>query len=240
MARVLITRAHPQADQTAVQVRTRGHDPLIAPLTQVEPLAEGLARAGKLADTGALMICTSARAVEVLARHGLSAWMARQRWAVVGAQAGDLLAGLGAHLAVAPQEDAARLVQVLARSTGPLVYLCAADRSSALELALAGLVAIPIYRAHAVAGFSADRVDDILHGSIQFGLVYSARSAQLLVRAIERAGLQGALTSTRWLCLSDAVARAFDADWQRAGFSGQPDLRVAPTPNAAQLLDLLP
>lgn len=218
MARVLITRAQPQAGETAQRVGALGFTPVVLPLMQTLPMENGLAdlRSGAL-PAGALMIATSGRAIEVLEAAGLGPWMSGQRFAVVGSHAAARLQALGAVLALPPVRDVQALIEAVealnmgAPMGAPMVYLAAADRKPTLERHFPAMRTLPVYRAKALAGFSAAHRADLSMQPPGFALVYSRRSALLLARAIAGAGIGDALEEMRWLCLSDDVAAAAPA-----------------------------
>lgn len=228
MARVLITRAQPQADATASLVAARGFDPLVFPLTQTEVLSDGVRTVEALAK--GVIVATSARAVEVLEGAGLGSWVNKRRWAVVGARAADQLTKLGATLAVPAARDVAGLIEGLKSQHGPLTYLAGADRKQALETYFPAMRVIPVYRAKALGGFSADAVRHFSAEPPVFALVYSYRGADLLSQAIDDADLQAAMKQMQWLCLSQDVAAAAPS---------QAAVNIADAPTQDALLQLL-
>lgn len=212
MARVLITRAQPQARLTAQRVAALGHTPLVMPLVETEPQSAAIATLRDAPPPAeALMVATSARALDVLLDAGLESWIAQQRWAVVGDRAGAKLAALGAQLQAAPAPDAKSLAQQLIPIAAPMLYLAAADRKPDLELAMPKLQTLEVYRSMPVGGFSHDQVAQLGADPIDAVLIYSARSASLLGQALEASDLLGAARSWTYVCLSDAVARAVEA-----------------------------
>lgn len=245
MVRVLVTRAQPQADATAARLAALGHAPLVAPLTRIDPLPEGLAvleaRVARASPERTVLIATSVRAVHIIEAAGLFPRLAAFDWAVVGGRAADRLARLGARLALAPAGDVAQLVPALERwlrdrSGAPdLIYACAADRRPVLEGAFADMAAYAIYHAVALESFGCETVQAMQSDPPGFGLVYSVRSAQLLVRALHRAGMRELMACVRWLCLSREVADSLEAA------AGQRlNVPCAARPDEEALLALLP
>jgi uroporphyrinogen-III synthase len=207
MARVLITRAQPQADATAERVVALGFDPLVFPLTQTVALDDDVQALGALGGcVDGIIVATSARAVDVLTAAGLGVWAGKQRWAVVGNRAADQLMGLGATLVLPPAHDVAGLIDGLKGSHEPLTYVAGLDRKPTLEVAFPAMRAIPVYEARALGGFSAEARRQLSVEPPSFALVYSGRGAQLLSQAIEDAALQADMKHMRWLCLSEDVA----------------------------------
>jgi uroporphyrinogen-III synthase len=236
MARVLITRAEPEASATADLVAAIGHDPLVLPLTQTEVLPEGLEDVQDLGESRAgLFVLTSARAIQVLADAGLSAWAAKQRWAVVGERAATLLADLGADLIAPPAVNVAALIDLLSDRSEPMIYLAAFDRKPAPEARFARMQVIPVYRAKALGGFDPAAISSLRTTPPDDALVYSARGAALLTEAISKAGLSEPLRATRWLCLSPDVAAHCPET-----VKGTDRVEVAEQPTQTALLALLP
>lgn len=228
MARVLITRAQPQADATAELVVARAFDPLVFPLTQTKALSDGVRAVEALAQ--GVMVATSARAVDVLVAQGLGAWVSKQRWAVVGTRAADQLTKLQATLIMPPAHDVAELIEGLKGQQTPLTYLAGADHKQALETAFPAMQVVPVYQAKALGGFSADVARQLSAKPSAFALVYSSRGAQLLGQAIDDAGLQADMKQMQWLCLSQDVA---------AEAPSRATVRIADAPTQDALLQLL-
>ncbi|MBO6675819.1 MAG: uroporphyrinogen-III synthase [Rhizobiales bacterium] len=236
MARVLITRAEPEASATAALMASMGHDPVVLPLTQTEALQEGLSDIQGLSGSDAdLFIVTSVRAIQVLAAAGLSAWAVKQRWAVVGERAASLLGDFGADLIAPPTANVAKLIDLLSDRGEPMIYLAAFDRKPVLEERFPRMRVIPIYRAKALGGFDPAAINILRTDPPSHALVYSARGAGLLAEAISKALLSEDLRAMRWLCLSPHVA----AHCPEAA-RGADRVKVADEPTQAALLSLLP
>ena len=217
MARLLVTRAEPDLTRTAQVLAASGHTVVAVPLTRIVALDDGLARMAALAiDAGSvpLAVATSARAVEALSDAGVP--LDAFRWAVVGARAATLLAEAGAGLMLPAAADVRELADALRERLPPrgegVLYPCGEDRRSALEEALPGVEAIAVYAARATGGLDAPAAAALAADPPDAGLVYSARSALLLVDALRSACLDNLLPKMRWLCLSpqvgDALTRA--------------------------------
>ncbi|MFK7791741.1 MAG: uroporphyrinogen-III synthase [Devosiaceae bacterium] len=232
---VLITRARPQAGNTAARVRALGFAPLEMPLTHIEPVGAGIEAVKSLTNNNKnVCIATSARALEVLAAAGLTGWMADQEWAVVGTRGGDLLESYGARLVAAPFADAKTMAKSLILRVGPMLYLAGVDRKANLEAAVPGLHTVEVYRAQALGGFSKTQTEALQASPPAFALLYSARSAHLLLQAVQDAELQHLFATTRCLCLSQDVAEAL-----RALMSETYQIEVAETSDENALLSLL-
>ncbi len=236
MARVLITRAEPEASATAALVAQMGHDPVTLPLTQTETLSDGLQHVRGLAETDrGLLVATSARAIQVLAEAGLASWAVKYRWAVVGERAASLLRDLGADLIARPTANVSELIDLLSGRDEAMIYLAAADRKPALEDRFPAMQVIAIYRARALGGFDTAAINLLRADPPDHAFVYSARGANLLSEAITTAGLSDDLRGMRWLCLSPDVA-----DHSPETVRGDRMIMVAEKPTQNALLAMLP
>ena len=220
MARILITRAEPAASVTADLVRALGHVPILAPLTNIVPLKDGIDRLDRIAsgasegDACRLVLATSVQAIEMVKGHGFSPWARRQRWAVVGDRAGGAVHALGAPLVLPPAETVDALVAALSLSADmdafdhtPL-YLAAADRRPILEEAFPDLDVLALYEARALGRFSERHLGEMQNDPPDVVLAYSARGARLAVDALLSGPLVKLTMRMGWACLSDAVADA--------------------------------
>lgn len=231
MTRVLITRSQPQADATAAAVANLGYAPYSMPLTQTEALSDGLDAVRALEmDPDSLVVATSARAIDVLQAAGLEPWIAKQRWAVVGERSGDRVRALGGDLSIPIAMDVAGLVDALDGLSEPRLYLAAADRKPSLEQRFPSMRVIPIYRAVALDGFSADQAAQLASEPPDFVLIFSARGAALLDQAIYQAALRDHLKAMVWLCVSQDVADQVPKGWH---------VKVAAAPTHEAVLALL-
>lgn len=209
MKRVLITRAQPQADATSKLVKEMGYQPVIVPLTKTVALENGLERVKALqADRDRVLVATSVRAVQALLDAGLQAFVAAERWAVVGQRAADLLESLGADLVTTPAQHVGELIEALPGDV-PLIYLGAEDRNVRLEDEVQFQAVIPVYAAQALDGFDREAAADLHANGVDYGLIYSTRGANLLFEALWYADLRYLLPITRWCCLSAEVSQAF-------------------------------
>lgn len=237
--RVLITRAQPQADATALLVESMGYQPVVAPLTQVIALERGLEQVRQLpADATRVVVATSARAVQILLDAGLLAFVIAERWAVVGQRAADLLTSVGAKLAGEPAQDVRGLISALPADQS-LIYLCAQDRKPVLEDSVRFVAVIPVYEARAVGGFDEKTVLDLRTNGVDGAMIFSPRGAELLVDALSKAGLSHLLTATQWFCLSADISQAFSASSQHSVNGPMPHLMVSRVPRQDALLNLL-
>lgn len=217
--RVAVTRALPEAEQTAARLRARGAEPLLAPLLVREalPLAPLAPGAQALLFTSSaspgLVQDTQARALLALCVGDATAQAARAAgFADVRSADGDVekLAAL-AQAELTPQRG--RLVHV----SGADVAGDLAGRLSAMGFEIERRVA---YKAHAVTALPA-----AFAGPLDAVLFHSARAAQ----AFQALGAPGSGRLAAG-CLSPAVAAAArQARWRC--------LIVAPAPREDALID---
>ena len=234
--RLLVTRSRPDAARTAVALRAHGHEPIVAPLFELEILAELEADDGSwdailLTSVNALWAVsqlaygTTARAiVPVFAVGERTAQAAREQgFTDVTSAAGDV-------------DDLADLVA--ARLTPPtrLLYLAGEERAGDLASALRtkgfAVDTVQVYRIVA-AGMLPPEAAAALTGEIDGVLHYSRRSAEAFLMAARNSGLlEAALRKPVHYCLSPRVAEPLRA-------AGAADVRAAERPNEASLLALL-
>ena len=220
--RIWITRAEPEASTTAERVRARGHDPVVAPVLEVQPCGEApdLSGVAALAFTSrngvrAFAALSPERGLEVFAVGDATAAAAREAgFADVDSASGNvvalaqLIAGRketlkGGVLYLAPEEPAGDLPGALAER-GVAVRAQVVYRT-----APSGLAAIP-----------AD-VDAVL--------VHSPKAAR---RLAEAPGLEAAAPSLAAICISAATAEPL----QGLGFA---EVLVSPAPNETAMLQRL-
>jgi uroporphyrinogen-III synthase len=223
--RVWVTRAQPGADATAERLRALGHAPVVAPLLHVRPLVGAdldLEGVGALAFTSAnavaaFAVLTPARRLPVYAVGEATAAAAREA-GFAGVAAGEAdVAALARLIAADP-----------ARPAGAVLHPCAAEPAGDLSGALAAqgveARAAPVY-----AALPVDALPDLGRPPPEAVLVHSPKAARVLadlVPAALAAGLEA-------FALSAACAGPIDG----RGFAA---LQVAPAPNEAALLALLP
>lgn len=202
--RILLTRAEADAAGTAAILERRGHEAVLAPVTEIRP-------------TGAAWPPGRFDGVVATSRHALAApgaeidrglpvFAVGQSTAAAARAAGfrDVRIGAG---------DAAGLAGLL-RLTLPrparLLYLAGRDRKAALEPALGAagyeVSTVEVYAAEAVVAWPAAALDALREHRIDAVLHYSRRSADLAVALAHRAGLEDAFLLLRHICLSGDCA----------------------------------
>ena len=226
--RVLITRPRAEAAALAADLAARGHEVTVEPLLTIEPL-KGVVPA--LAGVQAIVL-TSAHAVPALPATGVRLPV----FAVGGATARAAQAHgcEEVHAAGGDAPSLARLVGARCRpAAGPLLHLAGAEVRPGLAEALAAagfaLRRQTVYRAVAARGLSAPLVEALRRGAIDAVLLFSPRTATILVELIAAHHLVGCLGRTEAICLSGAVA----APCRRLAWRA---VRVAPRPEVGSLL----
>lgn len=225
--RVLVTRPEPGATRTAGRLAALGHDAVVAPLLEIEPLSP--ARPAGPFDAVAF---TSPNGVEAFGPGGETPVFAvgprtaeaarRQGWTDVRDCDGDAIA-LVRHMAQALQPGA--------RVLHPVGADQAADLSALLMPHGIKVDSLVVYRAVA-ARHLPENLAALLRGEgLDAALHFSPRSTRTLLACAQAGGLVDALRPLRHLCLSPAIGSVLSA----AGIVGS----VADAPNEDALLALL-
>lgn len=210
--RLLVTRPEPDAGREADALIARGHEPVRAPLLEIEFLS-GVPL--PLDDVQAVII-TSRNALRALASHpdldqvlGLplfavgeaTAWSARQlgfREVTIGPGTGEGLPPI-IRREVHPEK-------------GPLLHIgaekVAFDLKGALEEDGFELRRAILYRSHAVDTLPEAIVSELKSGTIGGVLLLSPRTARTFVRLAEAQGLVTEAKGLVCYCLSKAIAEA--------------------------------
>ncbi len=233
MARVLVTRAADQAEETAHRLRDLGHEPVIAPLRRVERLVERLdgPAPGRIVATSANAVLgigfpEAWRACRFIAVGEMTATAARRAGFVdVAVAAGDARSAAALLLAGGVRPD-------------PVLFLAGSPRKPDFETALAeagqGVRLIETYRMAEHAALPAAVVEALRSGFIDAVLHFSAESAGAFLAALDRAGLPAAALHSRHIVLSADVAAPL-----RAAGIAQTAVAVARNPDQQALLDRL-
>jgi uroporphyrinogen-III synthase len=216
---VLITRPHPDDEATAVALRAKGFEVMLAPMLRFEPVAfhdDAEARYGAV-------IITSANALRGIAPH-------LQDSRLQGSQLLKLpLFAVGEHTASAAHRagfdnvipangDAASLRDsVLAsvkakelKKASTLLYLAGADlaRDLAGELGERGFTVVThtTYRMIPVSSLPREACDAFAASGIEAVLHYSRRSARAFLNAARAGGVEISALAIPQCCISGAVA----------------------------------
>jgi len=230
--RVLVTRPMPDGERTAATLRGRGYDVLVAPLMQVAPIAADLS-----GDWSAVII-SSANAVRALDAPQIAS-LNKLPLLAVGQRSADVAREAGFTNVRSANGDAGDLIRLVAShadQAATYLYLAGEDRAADVEGALAkrGIKArtLIVYKSVTLA-YPPELVDALRDREIDLALHFSRRSAENYVNGAKASGLEQMAWAPRHFCLSAQVAEPL-----RAAGVGQ--ISVAPDPNEAALLAILP
>ena len=234
--RLLVTRPEPDAERTAAALRARGHTVVVAPLLRIEAVEAAEIGGGPWA----AILVTSANAASAVAQHVRFEELRSLPVFAVGERSAQAMrAGGFADVSSADGkvDDLVGLVAQRIKPGAQLLYLAGADRSGDLAGALDAqnftVRTVAIYRAVAAAALPRAAADALSSG-IGGVLHFSRRSAEAFVVTTRRAGLhEDAFKNPAHFCLSAQVAEPL----ARAGTA---DIRIAPRPAEADLIDLIP
>jgi uroporphyrinogen-III synthase len=221
---VLITRPRRDAQALSRELERRRHRVLLEPLLTIEPLEDVVA---DLAGVQAIVL-TSRHAVPALAGaacvlpvYGVGAATAA---AVRRAGHRDVRVGGG---------NAADLARLIAREcqpgAGPLLHLSGSEVRPELAqgLAAAGFMLHrqEVYRAQAAERLSPPTIDALRRRSVDAVLLFSPRSALILVRLLAAHDLSESVAPARAICLSAAVADPCrQLKWQSLCVAARPEV----------------
>lgn len=201
---VLITRPREQAKQTAGLLRAAGHEVLLDPLLEVRRLRPPAVAPGEVA---AVAVTSTNAAFAVTEFAGDLPMFA------VGDATARALRSLGRDPAGVAGGDGRELAALIGQRVpvgGVIVHLCGREVRDGLaeDLRTAGYVyrAAIVYEAAAAAGLAPATAAAIRERRLNAVLLFSPRSAALLVAQVRAAGLHHSLTAVVAACLSEAVA----------------------------------
>ena len=232
--RILVTRPQPGSMQTAVALKERGHEPITAPLFQIEILSEVDPDGGPWE----AILLTSANAMRGIANLAWRDGWRCMRVFAVGDRTAKAARDQGFTEVTSSGGNVDDLVNLIAARLKPparLLYPAGKQRSGDLAGALRArnfiVDVVVVYRMlvartlpKPAASAIRDGVDGILH--------LSRHSAETFVRAAGNAGLlEVALTRPVHYCLSDQVAEPLRQ-------AGAADIRIAARPDEEALLEL--
>jgi uroporphyrinogen-III synthase len=232
--RILVTRPQPRATQTAADLRARGHEPIIAPLFEIERLADVDPKNG----SWAAILLTSANGlwgITSFARdkewHGMPVFAVGDVTAKAARDMGFVeVASAGGNV-----NDLANLVAARLQPPARLLYLAGEERAGDLAGELRRkkfeVDLIVVYRVltaqclpEPAAAALAGELDAVLH--------FSPVSAEDFLNAARSSNLlEAALTKPWHFCLSEQVA----APLREAGAAR---IQVAARPTQDALLEL--
>ena len=231
--RIAVTRPLDDSERTAAALRARGHEVLVAPLMQVEPVAADI-RA-----SWAAVIITSANAPGGIAAHPARDVLIKLPVFAVGRRSADAAREVGFTNVTSAGGDVDDLVRLIvarrADAKGPLLYLAGEDRAADLigELTARGIAAEMkiVYRA-VTAPFPPILVAALQAGDIDAVLHFSKRSADNYLAGARQAGIVEQAVAVRQVCLSKQIADGL------AG-AGACNIAIAKQPDEAALIAAL-
>jgi uroporphyrinogen-III synthase len=231
--RLVLTRPKQDSERSAVPLRARGHDVLIAPLMRIETIAADLDR-----HCGAIVV-TSANAIAAVAAHEARNGLIRLPVYAVGERTANAARAVGFADVTSADGDLRDLVRLISKlrsvSETRLLYLAGENRAGdlvgdlaahgiAVEMALVYRAVTVAFPPELIAALTAESVDGVLH--------FSRRSADNYLDGAKKTGIVAQALAGRHFCLSAATA----APLVEAGAVG---VVVAGQPDEAALLALV-
>ena len=232
--RLLLTRPEPDAERSALTLRTRGHVVLTAPLLQIEPIAV------RFGERPGAVLMTSASAARIMATHPDLPDLRDRPVFVVGAHTASMARTAGFTDVTSANGDAGDLARLVAQqfvgSGAKLIYLRGRETTGDLAGALARdgfeVESIAIYEANAVQQFPAPAQAALRAGSIDGVLHFSRRTAQTYLACADAlGGREWALRPVHYCLSAQVAAPLVDA--------GAAEIRRAARPDEATLFSLL-
>ncbi len=218
--RVLVTRAKDDAERTAQKLAALGHEALIAPLIRIAPTGDPAP-----AEHHDALIVTSAHAVEAVSSLGEKGGPVF----AVGERTAQALRGAGFSSVRVAEGDAVSLARLIRKSLPPdlaLLHVTARhhkdEPGASLKEAGFRVLSWEAYEAKAEENMPVAAMEALRSGQIGAALHYSHRSADLFIRAADRAGLTSCLRICPHLCLSADVAAPFEAVGASVLVAGEP------------------
>jgi uroporphyrinogen-III synthase len=204
--RLLLTRPLPEAERTAAALRDLGHEPVFAPVLEIEYICDTAIGAGPYA----AVLMTSGNAARAIGDHPDRDRLVALDCFAVGPQtaAAARLAGFATiHAGGGDGGDLARLIgEKIGDRSNPLLYLAGDDRARdmAAELAPYGLRLdiVVVYRANAARNFSSEVTAALKAGELDGVLHYSRRSTAIFVDCVRASGAETAAARLTHFCLS--------------------------------------
>jgi uroporphyrinogen-III synthase len=217
--RVLVTRSAHDAGRTAERLAGLGHAACLAPVTRIVPTGDPAPEARCDA-----LIVTSAHAADALAA------VDRQKPVfTVGERTADAVRSQGFADVTVADGDAVSLSRLIRGRLPPglaLLHVTARHHKEepAASLRAAGFTMLPwqAYEAKAVEHLPEAAIAALRTGQIGAALHYSRRSADLVVRLAEEAGVASHLRAFLHLCLSADVAAPLTAAGAATLVAGDP------------------
>ncbi|NIX75321.1 uroporphyrinogen-III synthase [Microvirga terricola] len=223
--RILVTRSPEDAERTAQRLAALGAEALIAPVTRIVPTGEPMPHEMPQESWDALIV-TSAHALEALKT------VEDKRIPVfaVGPHTASAVHDAGFSSVLVADGDAISLSALIRHALSPglkLLHVTArhhkAEPATSLRAAGFSVAHWRAYEAQAVEALPPSAREALSAGQIDAALHYSRRSADIVLRLTQEAGLLAALKSVPQLCLSADVAAPFEALGIETMSASQPD-----------------
>lgn len=203
--RLLLTRPRSEAERTASALRKMGHEPVIAPVLEIETLADVSIGPGYAA-----ILMTSGNAARAIAMHPRRASLLALDCFAVGAQTAAAARQAGFANVFSAGGDGGDLARLIGERIGdrskPLLYVAGDDRARdmAAELSPHGLRldTVVVYRAQAVQSLPAEIAAALKAGHFDGVLHYSRRSTAIFVDCVRAAKAEEAAARLTHICLS--------------------------------------
>jgi uroporphyrinogen-III synthase len=231
--RVLVTRPHGDAEETAAKLVERGHEAVIGPLLDIQFRA-----GGDIALDGV-------QAVLVSSANGIRALAARTKRRDVKILAvGEQSANTARALGFADVDDADGDAQALAAlvaarlnpSDGSLFHASGAETRGSLAQTLSAsgfsVRSEILYDAIAATAFPRDAQAALANRTLDAALFFSPRTARIFSDIVAREALTEACSALSAICISEAAA----GELRRLSFR---DVRIAAKPSQDALIALL-
>ena len=232
--RILVTRPQPRAADTASALRARGHEPIVAPLFQIEILSKVDPKA---AEWAAIVLTSTNSLSGILKSAGRSAWRGVPVFAVGDrtAQAARDGGFTNVTSAAGNVNDLVNLVAARLKPPARLLYLAGEERAGDLAGALVAknfeVDTVVVYR-FLIAPILPEPAAAALTGEIDAVLHFSRASTEAFLKAARSSNLlEVALTKPAHFCLSEQAAEPLRE-------AGAARIFVAARPTQDALLEL--
>jgi uroporphyrinogen-III synthase len=212
MMRVLVTRPELDARREAEALAARGHEPILAPLLEIEFLPSvDLSLDGVQA-----LIVTSRNALRALAAHEVLEGALRLPLFAVGEATARAARELGFSEVIIGPGTGAGLLPLIRREVHPekgaLMHLSAElvafDLKPALEEEGFEVRRVILYRSHPATAFPAEVMAGLAAGDVRGVILLSPRTAETFATLAEHQGMVAQAKGLVCYCLSQAVAEA--------------------------------
>jgi uroporphyrinogen-III synthase len=216
---ILITRPEPGAGETAIRIAAMGFEPVLAP-------ALGIELTGGLLPAAAVVLATSGNALA-------PCFPAFRDFPIytVGDATASRARGMGFSRVVSAAGDAVALAALVVRERLPSegALLLASGQGQGLSLAVAlrqagfRVLRRAVYRAVPARALPIAAIDALRAGQIRAALFFSAETARIFVRLVQRAGISETVRPVEALAIGAAAGVALQAlPWRRVGVAAKP------------------